>query len=79
MLDRCAWCAEPFTPDYRRRYCSKACRLAMGHYLEAAPGWRAQLAQLDAAAAGWVRHKKPVPVYLRNLIADLRAQLDRGR
>jgi hypothetical protein len=56
----CAWCGSPLDPDApgRRLYCSVACRQDRGHYVEAEPGLRARLAELEAAASNY-RGKVP--------------------
>lgn len=71
----CQWCGGPVTPRDRGRpkaYCSVPCRRAQGRYLEKLPGWQADLAQLEQDAA---KYPGGPPVYVRNLIAAVRAAI----
>jgi hypothetical protein len=70
----CAWCGSPLDPDApgRRLYCSVACRQDRGHYVEAEPGLRARLAELEAAASN---DRGAVPTFIVNELHDLRRAL----
>ncbi len=79
----CQWCAGPFTRNPRgrgrpRRFCSVECRIANAHYVEDLPGWQERLAELEAAAATYVKAKSPLPVFLRNEVDTLRSRIAAG-
>ena len=78
VLPSCAWCGHGFEPNGSgrpRRYCSLRCRRDAGHYREAAPRWRAELAELEASGHGY---RQGPPTFLRNRMAALRDLLGRG-
>lgn len=73
-VPRCVWCGAPFDRKATGRpkiYCGPLCRQDAARYLERLPAWQAELAEAEASAASWRAIRKPVPVYLRNLIAHL--------
>jgi hypothetical protein len=71
-MTSCAWCGKTFPPNTFGRprvYCDLECRQEHGRYTEALPRWRADLAESEAAAAGY---RGKVPTFLRNKITGLR-------
>jgi hypothetical protein len=71
----CAWCGQTFAPNTFGRprvYCRPECRRAHGRYTACLPGWQAELAQHETAAASYGRIHRQVPAFLRDEIAVLR-------
>jgi hypothetical protein len=71
----CAWCGQTFPPNTFGRprvYCGPQCRRAHGRYIAGLPGWQAELARHETAAASYGRIPRQVPTFLRDEIAVLR-------
>jgi hypothetical protein len=78
----CAWCDGPVPPSRGNRprlYCSPGHRQLRARYLERLPGWQAELAEYEAAAAGWTAGRRAIPTHLRNEIARMHDLIARGR
>lgn len=78
MTDRlCAFCGAAFearTAGRPRVYCGAVCRQAAARYAERLPAWQAELAQLEADAAGY---RGGPPTFIRNRIAELQTVMAR--